>query len=149
MGVGAAVKVGASPPSVSLAGATQSDAFPTWAIVFISDGAPTDSTTYLSVVNPRFPIYGIFLGDTRSPYQRLETLSSLSGGRFFRVDPKDIVGMNRVMDAVIRAITVRSYPNSIHIINTSLTPPQASRSRGTDLILHPDGKVTPRQHAPA
>ena len=114
------------------------------AIVFLSDGAPTDSTTYLAAVDSKIPIYGIFLGDARAPYQRLEALSTRTGGRFFRVAPKDIATMNQVMNAIIQAIAVRSFPDSILITNTSLKPPQTSRSARADMILHPDGTVTPR-----
>lgn len=101
------------------------------AVVFISDGAPTDTIgagSYVNSIYAAIPIFGIFLGDTNAQYGKLSDLSARTGGKFHRVDPGNVGRMNEVMEEIIRAITVTAVPRSIRIVNASLAPAQASVS---------------------
>ena len=101
------------------------------AVVFISDGAPSDTlgaAKYVNSIYAAIPIFGIFLGDTASRYDKLSDLSARTGGTFYRVDPGNVARMNQVMEEIIRSITVTALPRSIKIVNTSLAPNQTSVS---------------------
>ncbi|MBW8889122.1 MAG: VWA domain-containing protein [Fibrobacteres bacterium] len=113
------------------------------AIVFISDGQPNDAnavTTWINA-NKDIPIYTIALGDSTAPFTRMQDMSTQTGGVFYRVSPKDLVRMNVVMQQIIQAITVPTIPRSIEVTNTSLAPPQVSRSTGMN--RNADSSITP------
>lgn len=112
------------------------------AIVFISDGEPNDATganSYQDAVGP-FPIYSLFLGNEQSGYQRLQEMSTSTGGQFHRVDPDDVASMNQVMEQIIQAITVVEMPRSVEISNAAWAPPMVSRS--TALTRNADSSVS-------
>jgi hypothetical protein len=112
------------------------------AIVFISDGAPNDDSgpdSYLDAVGP-VPIYSLFLGNEQSGYQRLQEMSTSTGGQFHRVDPDDVAAMNRVMEQIIQAITVVEMPRSVEITNSAWPTPMVSRS--TQLVRNADSSVS-------
>lgn len=101
------------------------------AVVFISDGAPTDTVgvaDYVNSINPAIPIFSIFLGDPASRFAKLQDLSSRTGGSFHRVEPGKPEQMNQVMQEIVRAITVAAIPRAIRITNTTLEPDQVSLS---------------------
>lgn len=83
------------------------------AIIFISDGEPTDGlqlSTWLDVAkNTGIPIYSIALGDTSiSAFARMQDLSLRTGGDYYSVSPRDVPRMNRVIEEII--VHVASVP---------------------------------------
>ncbi|MEO7425148.1 MAG: vWA domain-containing protein [Fibrobacteria bacterium] len=76
------------------------------AIVFISDGAPTDGNQgFNSVDSTMPPIYSIFLGKRSTPDTvYLKSLSDRSGGSFTRIDPSHPASMNSMMSTIIQQI---------------------------------------------
>jgi hypothetical protein len=102
------------------------------AIVFISDGAPSDANgrnSYLNSVDLNIPIYSIFLGQVSTPdTANLKQLSDMTGGTFNRVEPKNIAAINQVMQSIIQSLLVSTLPRSVEVSNLSLAPPQISRS---------------------
>lgn len=115
------------------------------AIVFISDGAPSDTAgpgAYLSLVDGDMPpIFSIFLGRPEvSDTAKLLDLSRRTGGSFHRVDPGDVAGIDAVMQGIVRSLLVTTLPKSIVVSNQGLSPPQASFSVG--LRRNPDSSVT-------
>jgi len=113
------------------------------AIVFISDGQPNDGTQLTPWINANknIPIYTIALGDSTAPFTRMQDMSTQTGGRFYRVSPKDPARMNQVMQEIIQAITIPTIPRSIEVTNSSITPPMVSRSTG--MARNPDSSITP------
>lgn len=95
---------------------------PRQAIVFISDGNPSDGNTALNLVDSSMPpIYSIFLGKVPTPdTANLKELSDLTRGLFFRVDPSKPAGIQAVMDSIIRKITETSVPKSVVITNSTV-----------------------------
>ncbi|MDB5051859.1 MAG: von Willebrand factor type domain [Fibrobacteres bacterium] len=113
------------------------------AIVFISDGAPNDGgrNGYLAIVDSTIPIFSIFLGHTSTAdTANLKQLSDLTHGTFNRVDPKNIAGINQVMQSIIQSLLLTTVPRSIEVTNTSLAPPQISRS--TNLVRNADSSMS-------
>jgi hypothetical protein len=113
------------------------------AIVFLSDGQPNDGTqltTWLAS-NTGIPIYTIALGDSAASFTRMEDMSTRTGGRFYRVAPENIAGMNQVMQEIVKSITVVDMPTSIQVTNNTFTPPMVSKSvrlaRGADSSIVP------------
>jgi hypothetical protein len=102
------------------------------AIVFISDGAPTDVTgsgSYLNSINPNIPIFSIYLGKIATPdTANLMQMSVTTGGQFYRVNPNNVAQINDVMKKILESILITNIPTSILITNNSFTPPQVSRS---------------------
>jgi hypothetical protein len=87
------------------------------------------------------PIYGIFLGHrSTSDTARLKELSDLTGGTFTRVDPSRPEDIENVIQGLLNGILVATPPTAVVITNTSLVPPQVSRS--SQLITNPDGSVS-------
>ncbi len=111
------------------------------AIVFLSDGAPTDLNQYEASIPREVPIYSIFLGDPTTDYARLNNLSTRTGGTFYLVDPDNVAKMNEVMQEIIRAITVVTLPKTVEISNSSLNPGQKSLSLSMERRPQ-DGNVT-------
>jgi len=115
------------------------------AIVFISDGEPNDGnqlTTWLrNSANKNIPIYTIALGDTSATFDRMKEMSDTTHGAFYQVRPQNIARMNEVMQQIIQAITVPTIPRSIEVTNSSITPPQVSRSTG--MTRNADSSITP------
>ena len=114
------------------------------AIVFISDGAPSDAggaNGYLQAVDTTIPIFSIYLGQVSTPdTANLKHLSDITHGYFTRVQPKDINAIQAVMQNIIRSLLVTSMPQSIEVTNNSFTPPQISRSLG--LTRNPDSSIS-------
>jgi hypothetical protein len=113
------------------------------AIVFLSDGQPNDGaqlTTWLAA-NKGIPIYTIALGDSAATFTRMEEMSTSTGGRFYRVAPENIAGMNQVMQEIVKAITVVDMPTSIQVTNTTFTPPMVSKS--VRLTRSADSSIVP------
>ncbi len=90
------------------------------AIVFISDGAPSDS--YLNLVDASMPpVYSIFLGRISTPdTAKLKQLSDTTGGTFNRVDPSNVAAVNQVMQTILAQILVSAVPRSVTITNTTV-----------------------------
>jgi hypothetical protein len=109
------------------------------AIVFISDGAPSDS--YLNDVDATIPIYSIYLGQVATPdTAKLKELSDRTNGTFSRVDPKNVAAIETVMQNIIKALLVSTMPLAIEVTNTSMVPPQISRSKTLD--RNTDGSIS-------
>lgn len=99
------------------------------AIVFISDGDPTDEKSSYDRYVGTIPIYSIFLGDSNSTRATvLQDLSTRTKGVYERIDPKNTAKMNTVMQGIIQSITRGNLPVSVEISNASSTPPMSSRS---------------------
>jgi hypothetical protein len=110
------------------------------AIVFISDGTPSDSMTYLQSVNASTPIFSIFLGQVSTPdTANLKRLSDLTQGAFARVSPNDTAAIQRLMQDIIKGLLISTLPQAIEVTNASLAPPQTSRSQG--LVRNPDSSI--------
>jgi hypothetical protein len=116
------------------------------AIVFISDGEPTDGsqlTNWLrNNANKNIPIYTIALGDTTATFARMREMSDTTNGAFYQIKPQNIALMNEVMTQIIRAITVPTVPRSIEVSNNSFLPtPMVSRS--ISITVNPDSSMSP------
>jgi hypothetical protein len=111
------------------------------AIIFISDGAPNDTTgrdAYQNQIPGCPPVYSIYLGDASTPdTTKLKDLSTATGGTFTRVDPRNVAAVKQVMNSILKSITTVSVPKSVTVTNTSLAPPQTSHSTGVG--VNPDG----------
>ncbi len=111
------------------------------AIIFISDGAPTDTTgtnSYLNISGLP-PVYSIYLGDAAVPDTlKLKQLSDKTGGTFTRVNPRNVTAIQDVMNSIVKSITATSVPKSVTVVNSSLTPPQTSHSSGP-IVVNADG----------
>ncbi|HKP98262.1 MAG TPA: vWA domain-containing protein [Fibrobacteria bacterium] len=115
------------------------------AIVFISDGAPSDGgngpNSYLRSVDATIPIFSIYLGRSTTPdTANLKQLSDLTGGTFNRVDPKNIAAIHAVMQSIIQSLLTTTVPRSIEVTNSSLVPPQISRS--VNLVRNADSSMS-------
>lgn len=108
------------------------------AIIFISDGAPKDND-YLGLVDAKMPpIYSIYLSKSVTPdTARLKELSDRTGGTFTRVNSNDPAAMEALLKSIITTITKNTLPRSAVVTNTSLSPPQTSKSLG--VVANPDG----------
>ncbi|MEO6098575.1 MAG: vWA domain-containing protein [Fibrobacteria bacterium] len=115
------------------------------AIVFISDGEPSDAgalTNWLRTNgNKDIPIYTIALGDTSATFARMKEMSDTTKGAFYQIKPQNIALMNEVMTKIIQAITVPTVPRSIEVSNNSFPTPMVSKS--TSVIRNPDGSMSP------
>ncbi len=111
------------------------------AIIFISDGAPSDftgSNSYLNITGLP-PVYSIYLGDeSTADTLKLKQLSDKTGGTFTRVNPRNVTGIEDVMNSIVKSITATSVPKSVTVVNSSLTPPQTSHSSGP-IVVNADG----------
>lgn len=113
------------------------------AIVFLSDGQPNDAGplgTWLNG-NTGIPIYTIALGDSAANFSQMQTMSTRTGGQFYRVAPENIAGMNQVMQEIVKAITVVNLPTSITVTNGAFTPPMVSKS--VRLSRNADSSISP------
>ncbi len=114
------------------------------AIVFISDGAPSDASgpnSYLNAVDTTIPIFSIFLGQVSTPdTANLKHMSDITHGAFARVQPNDIQAIQQVMESIIRSLLISTLPQAIEVANNSFAPPQISRSQ--DLVRNPDSSIS-------
>lgn len=114
------------------------------AIVFISDGEPSDGpalTTWLrNATNLNIPVYTIALGDSSLTFARMREISVATGGAFYQVAPENTALMDEVMQRIIQAITVVNLPTGVEITNSSFAPPMVSRSQR--LTRNPDSSVS-------
>jgi hypothetical protein len=121
-------------------------ASPRPAIVLISDGAITDWNAVKALVPNLPPVYGIHLGYRLNrdsivdiaPYQ-LDTLTQLTGGKFYRVAPSDTLAMRLVIAEIIKSVVTNPLPTSLKVTNQSLAVPQVSQ--GATLSSNPDNSV--------
>lgn len=115
------------------------------AIVFISDGEPTDDaalTTWLrNAGNKTIPIYTIALGGTNMDFASMREISDTTRGAFYQIEPKNIALMNEVMTRIIQAITIPTVPQSIEVINSSFPTPMVSKSKS--IVTNPDSSMSP------
>jgi hypothetical protein len=115
------------------------------AIVFLSDGEPTDGTALTEwledVGNKNIPIYTIALGDTGMRFDRMREMSDTTKGAFYQIQPKNIALMNEVMTRIIQSITVPTVPSSIEVSNNSFPTPMVSKS--TSILTNPDSSMSP------
>jgi hypothetical protein len=116
------------------------------AIVLISDGAISDWAAVKKMIPSLPPVYGVHLGyrlnrdkkiDNASLY--LDTLSRLTGGRFYRVAPNDTTTMHLVMAEIIRSVINTPLPQAVTVTNQSLAVPQVSI--GANMRANPDSSV--------
>ncbi len=113
------------------------------AIILISDGAIVDWEDVKKLIPDLPPVYGLHLGyrlnrDKKvdvAPNQ-LDTLTRLTGGKFFRVAPTDTTSMHQVMATIIRSVVSNPLPKSVKVTNTSLSKPQVSAAK--DMKANPD-----------
>jgi hypothetical protein len=77
------------------------------AIIFISDGVPTDGTAFMTWVDTYsdIPIHTIALGDSSPDFTSMRIMSETTGGNFSRIDPRDVSRMGRTVRDLIDAIT--------------------------------------------
>jgi Tfp pilus assembly protein FimT len=113
------------------------------AIVFLSDGEPSDGNQFTTWLNGHtsIPVYTIALGEATVPFTRMVDLSARTGGQFYRVDPNNIARMDSVMTEIIKAVTAPGVPRSIEVTNTTFAPPMISRSVRMD--RNADSSISP------
>jgi hypothetical protein len=118
------------------------------AVVLVSDGAITDwqEVKRMALEGRVPPVYGIHLGyrlnrngDPDVASRQLDTLSQLTGGRFYRVDPDDVNTMRQVMELIVRQVAANPLARKVTVTNQSLVPPQQSVS--VALTANPDGSM--------
>ncbi len=115
------------------------------AVIFLSDGQPFDS--YLDVLSPTYlnapgimpPIFGIFLGNPNAAYQKLEELSSLTGGRFYLIPPNRPDSLKTVVEEILNLILLEFQPISATVSNKSLIPVQNSLGDLSGMTKQSDG----------
>jgi hypothetical protein len=111
---------------------------PKKAIIFLSDGRPTDGYT-APASGSQPPIYGIFLGRPRSDTAILSQMSVNTGGKFYLIPPDDPDSLKSVVSAILNIVLLEYSPQSASVTNSSLTPAQTSTSAASDFVLQPDG----------
>lgn len=116
------------------------------AIVLISDGAISDWPAVRAMAPNLPPVYGIHLGyrlkRDRQPDNasaQLDSLTRLTGGKFYRVAPTDSITLREVMNEIVRNIVSNPLPQSVKVTNQSLSQPQISR--GANFTANPDTSV--------
>jgi hypothetical protein len=116
------------------------------AIVLVSDGAISDWAAVKALVPQLPPVYGIHLGYrlnfAKQPdyaSSQLDSLTRLTGGKFFRVAPTDTLAMRNVLGEIVRNIVSNPLPQSLNVTNQSLDPAQISR--GDRFVANPDTSV--------
>ena len=115
------------------------------AIIFISDGAPTDEpggrNGYLSLVDENMPpIYSVYLSEVSTrDTANLKELSDRTGGSFTRVNAKDPAAMETLLKSIISTITKNTMPKGVVVTNKSLSPVQSAKS--TAVSVNPDGSA--------
>ncbi len=115
------------------------------AVIFLSDGQPND--TYLDVLNTNYanapgtmpPIYGIFLGNPSAAYQKLEELSSLTGGAFYLIPSNRPDSLKTVVKEILNLILLEFQPISATVSNRSLLPIQTSTGDLAGMVKQSDG----------
>lgn len=113
------------------------------AIILISDGAIEDWDNVKKLIPQLPPVYGLHLGYRLNRDKKidmasaqLDTLTRLTGGKFYRVAPDDTSAMHQVMATIIRSVVSNPLPKSVKVTNTSLSTPQVSVAK--DLKANPD-----------
>ena len=113
------------------------------AIVFISDGAPSQNPfdPYMDLVDAKMPpIFSIFLSKAvTNDTANLKDLSDRTGGTFNRVNPNDPIAMETILKTVVSTITKNTLPKAVSVTNKSMSPPQSSSSQG--VTANPDGSA--------
>jgi hypothetical protein len=126
------------------------------AIVFISDGEPTDGSAFMTWVNtyPDIPIHTIALGDSSPAFTSMRIMADVTSGSFSLVDPRDVSRMGRMVRELIDGITVGistsiakgsgGSPRSIGADGPGMLPelPWPARARGHAYDLR--GRLGPR-----
>ncbi|MEO7423799.1 MAG: chitobiase/beta-hexosaminidase C-terminal domain-containing protein [Fibrobacteria bacterium] len=115
---------------------------PKQAIVFISDGRPTQGGNSLTLVDGTMPpIYSIYLATNATPDTViLDSLSKKSGGKFFRVPPSEPDSVVKIVKQILNLILKEYQPNTALVSNNSLTPVQsATAAMPAGFVLQPDG----------
>ncbi|MBW8889725.1 MAG: chitobiase/beta-hexosaminidase C-terminal domain-containing protein [Fibrobacteres bacterium] len=109
---------------------------PKKAIIFLSDGRPSDSPNFGSGTPP---IYGIFLGRPRSDTAVLSNMSLSTGGKFFIIPPDDPDSLKSVVASILNIVLLQYSPQSASVTNSSIAPAQTATSAAADFIPQPDG----------
>lgn len=111
---------------------------PKKAIIFLSDGRPTDGYT-APPSGSQPPVYGIFLGRPRSDTAILSQMSKNTGGKFYLIPPDDPDSLKSVVAAILNIVLLEYSPQSASVTNSSITPSQTSTSGVSDFVSQPDG----------
>jgi hypothetical protein len=98
------------------------------AIIFLSDGAPSDSYLNLVADGNMPPIYGIFLGNPSADYSKLQQLADTTGGAFYLIPPNRPDSLVTVVKSILNLILKNFDPVSATLQNASLVPSQTSSS---------------------
>ncbi len=118
----------------------------TKAVIFLSDGRPTDTTgtgNYLNILQNNYrspplpaglmpPIYGIFLGKDTVGSGRLKKLSDTTGGQFHLIPPNRPDSLSSVVASIVGNIIVASAPRTVTITNTTVNQTSVSDTLAFD-----------------
>lgn len=113
---------------------------PKQAIIFLSDGKPSDSYLSLLADGKMPPVYGIFLGNPNVDYSLLRQLADTTRGGFYLIPPGNPDSLKAVVKIILNEILKSYSPVSAILRNESLSPVQEARSLAGDFI--PQGEAS-------
>jgi hypothetical protein len=116
------------------------------AIIFISDGVPTDGTSFMNWVNtnPDIPIHTIALGKSSPDFASMRLMSETTAGSFSLIDPRDVSRMRTTVRDLMDAITA-DIPTSL--ANGRAGHPRAIGADGSDRLAELPWLVRARGHS--
>ena len=102
------------------------------AIIFISDGEPTDASATSAWIasTAGIPIYSIALGDSARVFTIMETLSTRTDGSFYQIDPRDVAHLSQTVQAIVQAVVTGGATSSVGEARESLSRMGRSRAAG-------------------
>lgn len=112
------------------------------AMVFISDGRPTQGGNALTLIDGTVPpIYSIYLAQRATlDTAVMKRLSDTTGGRFYRVPGNEPDSVVKIVQQILNLILKEFQPNSATVTNNSLAPTQsATAAMPGGFTSQPDG----------
>ncbi len=120
----------------------------TKAVIFLSDGRPTEDTagiakvlsaTYPAQPGTMPPVYGIFMGQPTVDTTRLADLSRQTGGKFFLIPPSRPDSLRAVVEGILNVILRQYRPSATIVTNNSTVPPGIATAGANSFTRQDDG----------
>jgi hypothetical protein len=121
---------------------------PNKAVIFLSDGRPTqDQARIGTVLDSAYagqpgkmpPVYGILLGKPTADTAILDSISRVTGGKFFLIPPSRPDSLKSVVAQILNVILRNYHPVMATVTNNSTTPPSVG-SAGPGSFTRQDDK---------
>lgn len=121
---------------------------PTQAVIFLSDGRPyPENQNPFAVIDSAYarqpgkmpPVYGIFLGQPTADTTFLDSISRLTGGKFYLIPPSRPDSLKAVVGQILNIILRRYQPVGAVVTNNSIPSAPPASAGQTAFSKQPDG----------